>query len=96
MGIMPAVYSGGVLGHDHLVGIAKSGGDFNVLWEPVVVLFTNPNAAKQHLTTLDQINTAVASHDAIEIPLPQADFKCASVSAAVYAHATPAPTLAGP
>jgi hypothetical protein len=93
MGIMPGVYSGGVVGHDHLVGIAKSGGDFNVLWEPVVVLFTNANAAKQHLTTLDEINAAVANHDAIEVPLPQADFKCASVSAKVYAHATPAPSV---
>ena len=101
--IMPSVYGsldgtvpGGVLGHDHLVGIASTGGDFNVIWEPVLVLFTNADAAKTHITTLAQIKAAEAAGQAFEVPLPQLDFHCSSVSAAVYARGTPAPTVVGP
>jgi hypothetical protein len=89
--IMPGVYSGGVAGHDHLAGVAKSGGDFNVIWEPTLVLFTNMDAASTHLTTDAQIDAAVQAKNAIEVPLPQLDFNCAIVGAAVYNHATPAP-----
>ena len=96
MSIVPSVYAGGVVGHDHLVGIAKTGGDFNVLWEPVLVLFTNAFAATTHITTLAQIQAAVAAGNAIEIPLPQATFHCSSVSASAYWNATPAPTVTGP
>jgi hypothetical protein len=96
MSIVPSVYGGGVLGHDHLAGIASSGGDFNVLWEPTLVLFTNAHAATQHITTLAQINADLASLDAILVPLPQLDFHCSVVSAAAYARGTPAPTVVGP
>jgi hypothetical protein len=89
--IMPGVYSGGVLGHDHLAGVAHSGGDFNVIWEPVLVLFTNAGAATHRLTTDAQIDAAVGSGNAIEVPLPQLDFPCAIVSATVWNNATPAP-----
>jgi hypothetical protein len=81
-----SVYAGGVLGHDHLVGIASTGGDFNILWLPTLVLFTNSAAANEHVTTLAQLNAAVAAGDAIEIPVPSLTFNCAVVSAAVYAH----------
>jgi hypothetical protein len=91
--IMPDVYSGGVAGHDHLGGVASSGGDFNVIWEPVLVLFTSKDAAMQHITTDAQIDAAVNAHQAIEVPLPQLDFNCAIVGASVYNHATPAPTI---
>lgn len=84
-----SVYANGVLGHDHLVGIASSGGDFNILWEPVLVIFTNSAAASQHVTTLSQITTLVSTGNAIEVPVPQATFHCASVSAAVYNQGTP-------
>lgn len=94
--IMPNVYGGGVVGHDHLVGIASTGGDFNVLWEPVLVLFTNPAAATTHITTLAQINQDVAAGDAIEVPIPPATFHCSSVSAAAYWRGTPSPTVVGP
>ena len=43
----PLVYSSGVWGHDHLVAAPPSppaAGDFNVAWEPVVVLFTSTDA----------------------------------------------------
>ena len=37
--IMPSVYSGGVIGHDHLMAGPGSHGDFNVAWVPTLVLF---------------------------------------------------------
>ena len=58
MGMVPSVYGGGVLGHDHLLGVASSGGDFNVIWEPTLVLF-NQGAPIQHFTTLAEINAAL-------------------------------------
>jgi len=96
MSIEPSVYSHGVLGHDHLAGIASSGGDFNVLWEPTLVLFTSVQAATQHITTLAQINALLASHNAFLVPLPALDFHCSVVSAGAYARGTPAPTVVGP
>jgi hypothetical protein len=87
--IMPSVYAGGVLGHDHLVGIASTGGDWNVLWEPVLVLFTNATAANEHLITLDQINAALAADDVTEIPVPSLTFHCSAVSAKAYTHGSP-------
>jgi hypothetical protein len=100
MGMEPSVYGGGVLGHDHLAGIASSGGDFNVIWEPTLVLFTSLDAAQAvgHITTLAQINAATAGQNpqAILVPLPALDFNCAVVSAASYARGTPAPTVVGP
>jgi hypothetical protein len=88
--VMPSVYGGGVLGHDHLAGIASSGGDFNVLWEPVVLLFTNSWVANHvHITTLAQVKWALSSGNAIPIPLPQATFHCSVVSGSAYAHGVP-------
>ena len=85
-----AVYAGGVLGHDHLVGIASTGGDFNINWEPVLVLFTNSTVANSdHVTTLAEINRLVSNGDAIEVPVPPLTFHCSAVSAAVYPHGTP-------
>lgn len=96
MSIIPSVYRGGVLGHDHLAGIASSGGDFNVIWEPVLVLFTSIPAARDHITTLAQLGAARAAGQVITIPLPQFDFHCSVVSAAAYDRGTPAPTVVGP
>ncbi|MDE3024434.1 MAG: hypothetical protein KGI93_02570 [Acidobacteriota bacterium] len=89
--INATVYGRGVAGHDHLVGIASTGGDFNIVWEPVLVLF-NSTAAVHHITTLGDL----ASSDVTEIPLPALDFHCSSVSAAAYDRGTPAPTVPGP
>lgn len=96
--IMPNVYGGGVIGHDHLMAGPGSGGDFNVAWVPTLVLFTSTAAAdnpSNHITSLAQLNALVASHDVIEVPLngsngtPNLTFHCSVVSAAVYAHGTP-------
>ncbi len=87
--IVPSVYGAGVLGHDHLIAPPGSGGDFNIAWEPILVLFTNTPAANTRLTTLAQINTAVGSGQAIEVPVPAATFHCEVVPANIYAQATP-------
>jgi hypothetical protein len=85
-----SVYAGGVLGHDHLVGIASTGGDFNILWEPVLVLFKNSNLANtDHVTTLAELNRLMIAKDVVEIPLPSLTFHCSAVSAAVYQKGTP-------
>jgi hypothetical protein len=90
--IDPGVYGpadgSGVLGHDHLLAPPGSGGDFNIAWEPVLVLFTSAEAANTHLNTLAQINTAVTNHQAFEVPLPQLTFHCEVVPANIYANAT--------
>ena len=87
--IVPAVYSAGVLGHDHLMAPPGSGGDFNIAWEPILVLFTNTAAANTRLTTLAQINAAVSSGNAIEVPNPSSTFHCEVVPANIYAKSTP-------
>lgn len=92
------VYSNGVIGHDHLVGIASTKGDFNVTWVPVLVLFTPSgiahNANQSHMTTLAQIDAAEAAGYATELRLDPATFKCASVNAAAYNRGTPVPAVA--
>jgi hypothetical protein len=86
--IVPSVYGAGVLGHDHLMDF-PGGADFDVAWEPILVLFTNPAAANEHLLTDAQIDAAVDRGDAIEVPVPTLTFHCAAVSARVYALGTP-------
>ncbi len=87
--IVPTVYSAGVLGHDHMMAPPGSGGDFNIAWEPILVLFTKPEFANTRLTTLAQINTAVSSGQAIEVPDPLHTFHCEVVPANIYAQSTP-------
>ena len=85
---------GGVVGHDHIAGVRPQG-DFNVLWEPVLVLFTS-KAAVTHLTTIAQVQAAVNSGAAFTFDVPNGQFYCSIVSAASYARGTPAPTVVGP
>lgn len=89
--VMPSVYGsnpGAVPGHDHLVGVANTGGDFNVAWEVWEVLFTNPAAANEHITTLAQLNDAITRHNAISFDLGF-NFHCSIVSAQAYNQGTP-------
>jgi hypothetical protein len=89
--IMPSVYGTdptAVPGHDHLVAPPASGGDFNVAWEVVEVLFTNKAAANTRLTTESAIEDAVDRGDAIEVDLGFA-FNCSVVPAAVYLRGKP-------
>jgi hypothetical protein len=87
--IDPDVYGDGVIGHDHLMAGPASGGDFNIAWEPILVLFTSKAAANTHLITEAQVDAAVASGAAFEVPLPQLTFNCSVVNQAVYARGTP-------
>lgn len=91
--IVPDVYGSGVWGHDHLLSAPPSpppgGGDFNIAWLPVVVLFTSPQAALNHITTLSQLNAAIAAKEVLEIPLPAATFHCSTVPAGTYNLGTP-------
>jgi hypothetical protein len=96
MSIEPSVYGAGVLGHDHLIGIASTGGDFNVIWEPTLVVFKSVQAAMQHVTTLAQINALFAAGEAFPVAVPPLDFHCSAVSAAAYQRGSPAPTVVGP
>jgi hypothetical protein len=84
----PGVYGAGVIGHNHLMDF-PGGADFNIAWEPVIVLFTNKAAANEHVLTDTRIDELVASGDAIEVPRPQRTFICASVPATIYERATP-------
>jgi hypothetical protein len=86
--IVPSVYADGVLGHDHLMDFPGAA-DWNVAWEPILVLFTSTAAANEHLLTDEQIDEAVERGDAIEVPVPAATFHCQAVSAHVYELGTP-------
>jgi hypothetical protein len=90
-GAFPLVYGSGVRGHDH-VGDFPGGADFNFAWEPVLVLFTNSNAAKEHLVTDAQIAAAVGRGDAITVPVAALTFNCAWVSVSIWNMATPIAT----
>jgi hypothetical protein len=82
------VYAGGVLGHDH-VADAPGGDDFNIAWEPVIVLFTSAAAANQHLVTDAAILDAQQRDEVVLVPAPTLTFDCAVVSATTYNHGTP-------
>jgi hypothetical protein len=95
-GVEPTVYGTDaalVPGHDHLVGIAASGGDFNVPWHVYIELFT-PGATITHITTLSELQRAWAtgaidasdSGRGIDTGIT---FVCAVVSQAAYDAGTP-------
>jgi hypothetical protein len=91
----PAVYGGGVWGHDHLAAMAPAARptddrEFKINWLPVVVLFNSLEAVR-HITTIDQLNELRALGQVTEIPLPGATFHGSSVPANVYAKGTPVP-----
>lgn len=99
--IMPGVYGGGVLGHDHLMAGPGSGGDFNVAWVPTLVLFTS-SAYVTHITLLSQITAFEKAGKVILVPLdgsngtPNLTFHCSVVSGAAYANAVPWTTTPDP
>ncbi len=85
---MASVYGARVLGHDHLMDFPGAA-DWNVAWEPILVLFTSTAAANEHLLTDEQIDEAVERGDAIEIPVAALTFHCQAVSVRVYELGTP-------
>ena len=86
--IMPSVYGGGVLGHDHVLDF-PGGDDFNIAWEPVLVLFTSTAAANQHLLTDAAILAAQDRHEVILVPVRALTFMCAVVPQTLWDRATP-------
>lgn len=83
-----------VPGHDHLVGVASTGGDFNVPWHVYVELFTSPTAVT-HITMLSQLQTAWASGAILKTASGQGvdtgiTFICAAVPQSTYLAGQPA------
>jgi hypothetical protein len=82
-----------VPGHDHLVGVARTGGDFNAPWHVYVELFTSTTAVR-HITTIADLQQAWASGTidpttsglGIDTGIT---FLCSIVSAGAYMAATP-------
>jgi hypothetical protein len=84
-------FTGGLVGgHDHLVGVAKTGGDFNVAWHVFLVLFTpqgvRDGASNTELLTLQSINAAIARGDAVGPIDSGIVFNCSITSEATYLH----------
>ena len=89
--IEPGVYGtdpSAVPGHDHLIGLANTGGDWNVAWHVYVILFTNSAAANTHITTLTQLQDALGGGDAISVDSGIV-FNCSAVPASLYWKGTP-------
>jgi hypothetical protein len=90
---VPWYPSNGLLkGHDHLVGIADTGGDYNVAWDVELDVFTQQGfadgAINTRILTLDQLNAAVDAGDVMRIDTGIV-FNCSKVSPTTYMHATP-------
>ncbi|HET9783298.1 MAG TPA: hypothetical protein VFR33_16175 [Candidatus Dormibacteraeota bacterium] len=87
--VVPSVYTSAnaVPGHDHLVGVAKTGGDFNAAWHVYVELFTS-DAAVRHITLLSDLDAAKAAGDVREVDTGIV-FLCAIVSESSYVAGTP-------
>ena len=89
--IEPSVYGSdpaAVPGHDHLIGLANTGGDWNVAWHVYVVLFTSSAAANTRITTLGQLQDALGGGDAISVDSGIV-FNCSAVPASLYWKGTP-------
>lgn len=88
--VMPQVYGADpalVPGHDHLVGLPRTG-DFNVPWHVFVELFTS-RAAVVHITTLSELQGAWSSGSLRELD-SGITFLCAVVSESAYLAGSPA------
>lgn len=83
-----------VKGHDHLVGIASTGGDFNVDWVVKLVVFTHhgflDGAINNRVMTLAQIQ-ALESGATPDVMVIDSGiyFTCSRVSSSVYYNGTP-------
>lgn len=84
--IMPSVYGAGSLGHDHLMDTSNGNGPY--ICHTIFVLFTNPFAANEHITTKAQLDAAAQRFDVIEIPIPLS-FICGLGNEALYNRGVP-------
>jgi hypothetical protein len=90
-GLEPGVYGtnpAAVPGHDHLVGVASTHGDFNVAWHVWVELFTGKTPIT-HITTLAGLDEAKGAGGILEVD-SGITFLCSVVSRAAYMAGTPA------
>jgi hypothetical protein len=88
--VVSSVYGNGVWGHDHIMD--GPGSDFNVVWQVVVVLFTNSVAANTHITIEGKLAAALDAGDAFTIETPTI-FSCNLVSGVTYSRAIPTPPV---
>ena len=80
----------GIKGHDHLVGLASTGGDYNVPWHVIGVVFTgvNPDAQNHRILNMDTLQAELLDHEVATVDT-HIYFMCSRVSATPYLHATP-------
>jgi len=83
---------GSLKGHDHLVGMANTGGAWNVAWDVELDVFTPQGfadgAINHRILTLDALKAAKATGDVAAIDTGIV-FNCSSVGAATYLNAMP-------
>jgi hypothetical protein len=81
-----------VEGHDHLVGVPTTQGDFNVAWHVKLVFFTHggfvDHAINTRITTLSQLTT-LSNHGDIIIADTPITFNCSITSGRTYDLGTP-------
>ena len=80
-----------VKGHDHLVGVANTKGDFNVAWAVKLVVFTPLASAQEintRITTLNQIHALASTGHAVILDTP-VTFNCSITSERTYELGTP-------
>ena len=79
-------------GHDHLVGMASTHGDFNVAWDVILVGFTShgfqDGAINHRILTLTDLNAAVTNGDVFEFNTGFS-FNCSITSETTYVKGTP-------
>lgn len=81
-----------VKGHDHLVGVASSHGDFNVAWTVKPVVFTHKafgdGKINERIMTLTQLWSLVTSGDVVIAP-DLVTFNCSITADKTYELGTP-------
>jgi hypothetical protein len=82
----------GIKGHDHLVGLPRTG-DWNVAWAVYPVVFTPQGQAdgalNTRILTLSALNAAAAAGDVFISPQSILTFNCSKTSLATYLKGTP-------
>ncbi len=81
-----------VAGHDHLVGVPSTHGDFNVAWSVKLVLFTGKafgdGTINTRITTLSQLTTLMNNNEIFIADTP-ITFNCSITSQRTYDRGTP-------
>lgn len=90
---LPWYPSNGLLkGHDHLVGIPRTGGDWNVAWDVELDAFTPKGfadgAINHRILTLVELNAAKSNGDIQGIDIGVV-FNCSSTNIVTYLKGTP-------